>query len=133
MAEQRMSCPKCGFEQPESPECVCCGIFVAKFLEKARREEEARIIENSIAERQVHYATSPVATDAADTDDDFFGPEKQGIQAGMAGGIAMMAIAAIWFGAGWMAGVIFYYPPILFLIGAFAFVKGLFTGNVAGE
>ena len=51
----------------------------------------------------------------------------------MAGGIAMMLIAVVWFGAGYMAGVIFFYPPILFLIGVFAFLKGLFTGNVAGQ
>ena len=26
-----MKCPKCGFEQPESPECLSCGIIIAKF------------------------------------------------------------------------------------------------------
>jgi hypothetical protein len=36
------------------------------------------------------------------------------------------------FGLGWMAGVIFYYPPVLFLFGVFAFLKGLATGNVSG-
>jgi hypothetical protein len=133
MAEQLMTCPKCGFQQPESPECVGCGIFVAKFREKARIDEERRIIQDSVAERQQVYAGGPaVAVDDA-SDDDFFGPEKSGIQHGMAGGIAMMTIAVIWFGLGWMAGVIFYYPPILFLIGAFALLKGLVTGNVTGE
>jgi len=29
-----MKCPKCGFEQPESPECIHCGIIVAKYLQK---------------------------------------------------------------------------------------------------
>jgi hypothetical protein len=134
MAEQLMTCPKCGFQQPKSSECVSCGIFVAKFLEKSRRDEEARIIESSIAERQVRYATSgPAEMEGADNDGDLFGPEKSGIQYGMAGGIVMMTIAVIWFGLGWMAGVIFYYPPILFLVGAFALLKGLVTGNVAGE
>jgi hypothetical protein len=128
-----MTCPKCGFDQPESPECVRCGIFVAKFFEKARLEEEARTIQESIAQRQMRYA-SPRAVDMNDGDDDvdFFGPEKSGIERGMAGGIVMMAIAVIWFGLGWMAGIIFYYPPILFLIGAFGFLKGLVTGNVSG-
>jgi hypothetical protein len=125
-----MACPKCGFEQPESPECVRCGIFVARFLEKARLAEETRIIQESIAEKQALYARP--REQAVDDDDDFFGPEKKGIEHGMAGGIAMMTIATVWFGLGWKAGVIFYYPPILFLIGAFAFLKGLSTGNVSG-
>lgn len=127
-----MTCPKCGFEQAEFPECARCGVFVAKFREKIRVDEERRIIQESIARRQELYAGAPaVAADAEDND--FFAPEKQGIQHGMAGGIAMMTIAVVWFGLGWMVGVIFYYPPILFLIGAFAFLKGLVTGNISGD
>ena len=63
----------------------------------------------------------------------FFAPEKKGIEKGVSGGIIMMAIAAIWFGLGYKAGYIFFYPPILFLIGVFAFLKGLITMNFAGE
>ena len=127
-----MTCPKCGFEQPESQECVRCGIFVARFFEKIRLEEESRIIQESIAETQAAYGRSSAA-DLDDEDDDFFAPEKQGIDSGMAGGIAMMTLSVVWFGLGWLVGIIFYYPPILFLIGVFAFLKGLVTGNVAGE
>jgi hypothetical protein len=129
--EAFMVCPKCGFEQPESAECARCGIFVTKFVEKRRLAEERHILDESFARKHAAYAGSQGA--AIVDEDDFFAPEKKGIQHGIAGGIAMMAIAAIWFGLGWMAGIIFYYPPILFLIGAFAFLKGLFTGNVAGE
>ena len=63
----------------------------------------------------------------------FFGPEKKGISKGAAGGLAMMAIAVVWFVVGYAAGVIFFYPPILFAIGVFALLKGLATGNLAGE
>jgi hypothetical protein len=45
----------------------------------------------------------------------------------------MMTIAVVWFVAGYAAGIIFFYPPILFLIGLFAFLKGILTGNLAGE
>lgn len=128
-----MMCPKCGFEQAESPECARCGVFVAKFLEKARLADEQRMIQDSIAENQVRYALPRGgAVEAEAGDDGFFAPEKKGIEHGMMGGMVMMAIAAVWFGLGWMAGAIFYYPPILFLIGVFAFLKGLFTGNVSG-
>ena len=63
----------------------------------------------------------------------FFGPEKKGISKGAAGGLAMMAIAVVWFVVGYAAGVIFFYPPVLFAIGVFALLKGLATGNLAGE
>jgi hypothetical protein len=49
------------------------------------------------------------------------------------GGFAMMAIAAIWFFAGLYVGLIFYYPPILFVIGLYAVLKGILTGNLAGD
>ena len=45
----------------------------------------------------------------------------------------MMAIAVIWFFAGYGAGYIFFYPPILFLIGLYAFIKGIVTGNLSGR
>ena len=64
---------------------------------------------------------------------DFFGPEKAGIQKGVLGGLAIMAIAVIWFVVGWNMGLIFFYPPILFLIGVYAFLKGMITGNFSGE
>ena len=62
-----------------------------------------------------------------------FAPEKRAFDKGVMGGIAMMAIAAVWFFVGLKAGWIFYYPPILFVIGLAAFFKGLLTGNLAGK
>ena len=44
---------------------------------------------------------------------------------GMWAGIGMMVGAVVWFVVGWMAGRIFIYPPILFVIGAIALVKSL--------
>jgi hypothetical protein len=66
-------------------------------------------------------------------DTGFFAPERRGISKGVLGGFIMMTIAVVWFVAGFAAGFIFYYPPILFLIGLYALVKGVFTGNFAGE
>ncbi|MBV8879989.1 MAG: hypothetical protein JO332_08505 [Planctomycetaceae bacterium] len=40
-------------------------------------------------------------------------------------GIGMMVGAVVWFVLGWMAGRIFFYPPILFVIGAVSVGKGL--------
>ena len=41
------------------------------------------------------------------------------------GGAGMMVGAVVWFVVGWMAGRIFFYPPILFVIGIVAMIKGL--------
>ena len=62
-------------------------------------------------------------------DKGFFAPEKKGISMGVVGGIIMIVIAVVWFFAGLAAGLIFFYPPILFLIGLFALITGLFKGN----
>jgi len=44
--------------------------------------------------------------------------------AGILGGLAMMAIAVVWFVVGLMNDYIFFYPPILFIIGIAAVIKG---------
>jgi hypothetical protein len=56
-------------------------------------------------------------------------PQPQGgffsIHGGVAGGLVMMAIAVVWFVAGLFADRIFFYPPVLFVIGLIAVFKGL--------
>jgi hypothetical protein len=41
------------------------------------------------------------------------------------GGLLMMIGAVVWFVLGWMAGRIFFYPPILFIVGICSLVKGI--------
>ena len=61
-----------------------------------------------------------------------FGLEQRGWDAGMMGGLAMMLIGGVWLVVGLYFGWIFYYAPILIIIGLVGFVRGLFTGNVTG-
>lgn len=42
-------------------------------------------------------------------------------------GILMMVGAAVWFFGGLAVGVIFFYPPVLFVLGFIALVKGLMS------
>lgn len=51
------------------------------------------------------------------------------INAGVAGGVLMMIIAAVWFFVGLAADRIFFYPPVLFVIGIGAIFKGLTGGD----
>jgi len=66
---------------------------------------------------------------AYDSSDDsgggFFGFEASVLSAGVIGGGIAMLAAIVWFVVGLAAGWIFYYPPILFVIGLVAFIKGL--------
>lgn len=101
-------CPNCGAELEEDAVfCTKCG---HKLLEK-KEEEEKREKEKG----------------------GFWELEKAGINKGVWGGIIMMVIAVIWFFGALSFGWIFFYPPILFLIGLYAFIKGLLTGNIRGK
>ena len=45
------------------------------------------------------------------------------------GGLAAMIGAVVWFVVGWFMGYIFFYPPILFILGLIGFVRGLMNGE----
>lgn len=47
------------------------------------------------------------------------------MNAGVIGGVLMILIAVVWFVAGLAAGVLFFYPPILAVIGIAAIIKGI--------
>lgn len=51
------------------------------------------------------------------------------INSGIVGGVLMVLIAVIWFVVGLMGGIIFFYPPVLFIIGFIAIVKGALDNN----
>ena len=55
--------------------------------------------------------------------------EKGVFNSGAAGGLAAMGVAVVWFLVGLMNDVIFFYPPILFVIGLAALMKGLMGGG----
>jgi hypothetical protein len=48
---------------------------------------------------------------------------------GMMGGALAMLIAVVWFVVGLLAGWVFFYPPILFVIGLVGFIKGMVARN----
>jgi hypothetical protein len=112
-----LKCPYCGYTNPAGSVKCDCGYF----FDKKEYEKYAQLRTSvEISEREERSREDP------------FILEKKGIQKGIFGGLIMMAIAVIWFVLAYMAGHIFYYPPILFVIGLYAFIKGIFTGNLCG-
>ncbi len=53
--------------------------------------------------------------------------------ASILGGVALMLAASAWFVIGLTADTVFLYPPVLFLIGLFAFIKGVLGGGTKAE
>ena len=113
-----IKCPFCGkMNFKNSIKCTCDYYFNLEEHDKVVKEREA-------AEKIL--AREKNATN-------FFEPEKKGIRSGVLGGVFMMIVAVVWFFVGLKYGWVFFYPPILFCIGLFAFFKGLLTGNISGE
>lgn len=108
---------------------IVCGITMAKPTFEGKCTEGE--LDTKEAERitKLHKEVSA----SGPSDKGFFGMEKAGIKKGVLGGILMMGGAVVWFVVGYQAGYIFYYPPILFVIGVVALVKGLIQGNYAGK
>jgi predicted Zn finger-like uncharacterized protein len=58
--------------------------------------------------------------------DGAFGMEKRAMDAGLLGGIGLMVLSVVWFFGGLMLiDRIFIYPPILFIIGFVACIRGV--------
>jgi hypothetical protein len=55
--ERMITCPQCGFEQPETKECVKCGVIISQysFQKEAARPVEGKIEEISPEERYVPW------------------------------------------------------------------------------
>lgn len=62
----------------------------------------------------------------AETSPDTFEPERRATNAGVLGGIAIMGLAAIWFFVAYFyANRIYFYPPILFVLGLISVFKAV--------
>jgi hypothetical protein len=51
------------------------------------------------------------------------------INAGVVGGVLMILVALVWFVVGLAGGIIFFYPPILAVIGFAAIIKGAMSSG----
>lgn len=129
-------CPNCN-NQNSKDACFCmeCG----EKLTPGEKIEFNQVTKPSIPDSnkteriQHNHITKSNNFTSTKNDGGFFAPEKKGIEMGVIGGILMMGIAAIWFFGGLACDRVFFYPPILFIIGLYAFFKGLTKGNISGE
>lgn len=64
-----------------------------------------------------------------DLEEETWGLNKFGINNGIAAGVLMIICALAWFFGGLIIGVIFYYPPILLILGIVTLFKGIKTNK----
>ncbi len=102
-------------EVPTSTAIADRPLYRAPPPEKKRRPLSNR----KVAQRERESRGLPIAFEEG-----WFGS----MNAGVIGGLLMIVIAIAWFVAGLMGGIIFFYPPILLIIGVGAAIKGL-TGS----
>ena len=55
-SDKMVTCPQCGFEQPETDECVKCGIIISKFV---RYQEMAKTYEGQVREISTEERPAP--------------------------------------------------------------------------
>ena len=108
------------------------GLVCALTNEKPAFEDKCpdMIIDQKEADRLVQLEKAAVEEEETSG---HFAPEKKAIKMGVLGGIIMIAISVVWFVVGWINGFIYFYPPILLVIGVYALIKGLKKGNLRGE
>lgn len=88
--------------------------------ELASREKAARAQERAKSNRK-KKKKGPARVEKHDDD--------EGIAGSVWAGLLMMIGAGVWFTAGIMGGVIFYYPPVMFVIGLCTCIQGALFGD----
>ncbi len=128
-------CRRCRNYQFDLSRGILCGLTGNKpaFQTECASFELDPEKERKLIGEQVRLQRAEERAEAYGETYDSFALEKKGVRKGVLGGIIMISIAIVWFFGGLAVGYIFFYPPILFLIGLYALLKGLFTGNISGR
>ncbi|WP_157637783.1 hypothetical protein [Flexithrix dorotheae] len=126
--ERLQFCGVCLNRKMDLQKGLLCGLT----MQQATFEDNCTDFKLDEAEKSRKERIAMEAQQSED-DGDFFAPEKSGLKKGIFGGVLMMVIALVWFFVGLAGDVIFYYPPILFVIGLIGFIRGIFQGNINGE
>lgn len=100
--------------KPTNPNDGVIVLASAKYLQRDPEPELRRENERAEAKRKAEEAANG-------------GQSLEGgiFNSGVMGGAAAMAVAVVWFVIGLANDYIYFYPPILFVIGLGAFLKGL--------
>jgi len=87
------------------------------------------LIDSTEAEKKIAQKKAIEAEEQVSGGAGIFNLESKGVL----GGAAMMVIAFVWFFGALAVNRIFFYPPVLFIVGLVVFIKGLMNQNVSGK
>ncbi len=128
-----MFCSDCGVNnETDAQYCTSCGSKLSSILSPVKKQNEPRI-ESASGQKNLSAQNLPIQSDTKKEETGFFSLERKGINKGVYGGCIMVIVAVVWFFGALAVGWIFFYPPILGAIGAYAIIKGLATGNIDGK
>jgi len=99
--------------KPTNPNDGQIVLASAKYLQRDPEPEVRRGNQRAEAKRQAEEAAAKGTS-----------VEGSVFNSGVLGGVVAMLVAVAWFMAGLANDIIFFYPPILFVIGLGAFFKG---------
>ncbi|MBI35895.1 MAG: hypothetical protein CMP67_11095 [Flavobacteriales bacterium] len=117
-------CTECANRKFDFKRGIVCGLIqdIPSF-EKDCSDfiEDQNVIQTKIAiqERQKQAQLEPDAIEKS------FGLHKLGITNSIIAGSVMIIVSIFWYTAGSIVGIIYFYPPILFLSGIYILFRGL--------
>ena len=101
----------------------------APYVPTIPRPTNASLASEYMANANASYEDSKSRTYYSNSADEGRG---WGINAGIGGGAIMMLIALVWFCGGLAFDYIFFFPPVLFVVGLIAFFKGIADNFISG-
>lgn len=90
-----------------------------------QRRLATEIVEETEEDRRPKRKKKKRAIEEHHKNQGFFSAEHGIMNSGVLGGVAVMVGAVVWFVVGLLADRIFFYPPILFVIGIVAVIRGI--------
>lgn len=121
-----IECPRCEHTvrvpappAGRSPRCPGCKETIRTPAKRESRRARAPSAKPS------SRRTAPASDRATVATDEDASLEARLFSSGLLGGVLAMVAALVWFAVGWSAGKIYFYPPVLFMVGVCAVIKAL--------
>lgn len=129
MSERLRYCKVCSNRKMD----IQTGIYCGKTGQKPAFEGKCKNFSVDQEELKKEKARQTARIQQEQKESSYFTPEQKGMKKGVLGGLIMILIAVVWFFGGLAINRIFFYPPVLLVIGIVAIVKGAVEGNLAGK
>jgi hypothetical protein len=123
-----LECPRCEHTvrvpappSGRAPRCPGC----KETVRAPARRGEARRRTSGRGAQAISKRAAPASERVAGVPDEGASLEASIFSSGILGGVLAMVVALVWFAVGWSAGKLYFYPPVLFMIGVCAVIKAL--------